>query len=65
MSSSSCDNNINNAATPILYIVYNAKSTLYGKLNYVYRKAICPDPVSTMRKSSRSISMECPQFDEE
>lgn len=30
-----------------LYIIYNAKSTLLGKLNYVYRKAKCPDPANS------------------
>ncbi|KAI1829195.1 hypothetical protein DTO027I6_9908 [Penicillium roqueforti] len=29
---------------PTIYIVYNAKSTLLGKVNYVYRKKTCPDP---------------------
>lgn len=29
-----------------LYIIYNARSTIYGKLQYVYRKATCPDPSS-------------------
>lgn len=29
---------------PTVYIVYNAKSTLLGKVNYVYRKATCPNP---------------------
>lgn len=29
---------------PTIYIVYNAKSTLLGKVSYVYRKATCPDP---------------------
>ncbi|THC92738.1 hypothetical protein EYZ11_007786 [Aspergillus tanneri] len=31
---------------PTLYIIYNAKSTLLGKLNYVYRKTTCPDPAA-------------------
>jgi hypothetical protein len=31
---------------PTIYIIYNAKSTLLGKLNYVYRKASCPDPAT-------------------
>lgn len=29
---------------PTIYIVYNAKSTLLGKMSYVYRKTTCPDP---------------------
>jgi hypothetical protein len=29
---------------PTIYIIYNAKSTLLGKINYVYRKTTCPDP---------------------
>lgn len=29
---------------PTIYIIYNAKSTLLGKFNYVYRKTTCPDP---------------------
>lgn len=31
---------------PTIYIVYNAKSTLLGKVNYVYRKATCPNPAT-------------------
>lgn len=31
---------------PTIYIVYNAKSTLLGKVNYVYRKTTCPDPTT-------------------
>lgn len=31
---------------PTVYIVYNAKSTLLGKVNYVYRKATCPNPAT-------------------
>lgn len=30
-----------------IYIVYNAKSTFLGKVNYVYRKTTCPDPHSS------------------
>lgn len=33
-----------NQQLPTLYIIYNAKSTILGKLNYVYRKVTCPDP---------------------
>ncbi|KMU92400.1 hypothetical protein CIHG_10221 [Coccidioides immitis H538.4] len=29
-----------------LYIIYNAKSSLLGKINYVYRKSTCPDPAT-------------------
>ena len=31
---------------PTLYIVYNAKSTVLGKAEYVYRKATCSNPES-------------------
>lgn len=31
---------------PTLYIVYNAKSTLLGKVDYVYRKKTSSDPTS-------------------
>ena len=34
----------NTTNSPTLYIIYNASSTLLGKLNYVYRKQTCPDP---------------------
>lgn len=37
MSSTSSNN-------PTLYIVYNATSSLLGKINYTYRKKTCPDP---------------------
>jgi hypothetical protein len=28
--------------TPIIYILYNAKASLFGKLNYASRKLSCP-----------------------
>jgi hypothetical protein len=31
---------------PTLYIVYNATSTVLGKVNYAYHKKTCPDPSS-------------------
>lgn len=34
------------AASPTLYIIYNATSTVFGKVNYVYRNLTCPDPDS-------------------
>lgn len=32
---------------PTIYVVYNAKGTLLGKVDYVYRKATCPNQDST------------------
>jgi hypothetical protein len=33
--------------SPTVYIIYNAKASVLGKLNYVYRKATAPQGEST------------------